>query len=168
MSEQSTDPKAVVLALVLQEIHGTQQVLLGRKLTGFGAGNVVAPGGKVELEESARQAASRELAEETSLSTPAELLMHRATVRFRFPARPASDMDCEVFTANEFSGTPRPSSELDARWFDVEDLPLDQMWQDADHWLPKIIHGEQFTATVVMAEDNLGVQRVEFNYWQQP
>ncbi len=153
------------MTLILREAAGEQEVLLGRKLTGFGKGNVVAPGGKVESGESSRQAAARELAEETSLLVSSEQLEHRATVLFRFPARPASDMDCEVYLTSEFRGDARTSTELEVQWFNVKELPLQKMWQDADHWLPRIIEGERFTATVVMAEDNLGVQQVQFSDW---
>lgn len=159
------EPRAVVLALVIRETTAGKEVLLGKKLTGFGAGNVVAPGGKVEPGEDDAEAAVRELEEETSLHADIAHLKHCATVLFRFPARTASDMDCQVFSTTRFTGTATSSNELEVQWFDVERLPVEQMWQDADHWLPRIIGGEEFTATVVMAEDNVGVERVEFSLW---
>lgn len=155
----------VVLVLVLREQAEQQQVLLGRKLTGFGAGNIVAPGGKVERGETALAAAKRELFEETFLQVQCQDLQHRATVLFRFPARPLSDMNCEVFVTHTYAGQLSASTELDACWYDVASLPTQAMWQDAQHWLPRIISGEKFTATVIMKQDNLGVDRVESTSW---
>lgn len=159
------EPRAVVLALVTRETPTGREVLLGKKLTGFGAGNIVAPGGKVDPGEGDVEAAVRELEEETSLRTEVEQLKHCATVLFRFPARPASDMDCQVFSTTSFTGTAASSTELEVQWFDTECLPAEQMWQDADQWLPRILAGEELTATVVMSNDNVGVDRVEFSTW---
>lgn len=165
MNVKKTHPQPVVLMLVLRGQGKAQEVLLGRKLTGFGAGNMVAPGGKIEPGEQAVAAAVRELEEETSLRVDAGQAAHRATILFRFPARPASDMDCQVFVATGYEGEPAASGELEPRWHRVDALPAKQMWQDAEHWLPRIIGGEMFTATVIMAPDNLGVERVEFSSW---
>ena len=165
ITQPRSHPQPVVLALVLSGQGEQQQVLLGRKLTGFGAGNIVAPGGKVDPGESALDAAVRELWEETALQVHPQDMQHRATVHFRFPARPLFDMDCEVFLAHIYSGVATASAELDAQWHYVSQLPTQSMWQDAQHWLPRIISGERFTATVIMAPDNLGVERVVSSDW---
>ncbi len=165
MKVKRTHPQPVVLMLVLRGFGAQREVLLGKKLTGFGAGNVVAPGGKIEPGELASGAVVRELKEETSLTVDVSHPVHRATILFRFPARPASDMDCQVFWATSFRGEPVASGELEPQWYPVNALPVEDMWQDAEQWLPRIIAGEMFTATVLMAPDNLGVQRMEIRHW---
>lgn len=165
MSPNKAHPQPVVLMLVLRGQGEQQEVLLGRKLTGFGAGNMVAPGGKIEPGEQAAAAAVRELEEETGLQVTEDDPVHRATILFRFPARPASDMDCQVFLASSYRGEPVASEELEPRWYPVGELPVEYMWQDAEHWLPLIIGGETFTATVIMAQDNLGVESVQISPW---
>lgn len=162
---ERTGPQPVVLILVLRETDAGTEVLLGRKLTGFGAGNIVAPGGKIEPGELPGQAAIRELQEETSLRVEPAHARHRASILFRFPARPRSDMDCHVYTTTQFAGRPARSRELNTCWYPVSALPVEHMWQDAEHWLPRIVAGERFTATVVMKDDNLGVERVSFRPW---
>ena len=165
MNPTSSQPQPVVLMLLLRSAPSGTEVLLGRKLRGFGAGNIVAPGGKIEPGEQADAAAIRELFEETSMSASEADSDHRATVRFRFPSRPLSDMDCQVFTATVFDGHPVASDELDPRWYPISQLPGKHMWQDAADWLPRIIDGQRFTATVVMAQDNVAVETISYRYW---
>lgn len=92
-------------------------------------------------------------------------LEHRANIGFRFPASPRSDMDCQVFVASVFTGQPAASGELDARWYPATALPVREMWQDAERWLPLLLDGQRFTATVLMAHDNLGVATLRIQQW---
>lgn len=159
-------PQPVALTLLTRDTtRGRQEVLLGLKLRGFGAGNMVAPGGKLEPGELPVQAAARELQEETGYQVSTEDLTHVATIRFRFPAQPLADMDCQVFAASRFGGELTSNAELRPQWFGTDALPVQRMWQDAARWLPRILEGERFTATVQMATDNLQVDGVDFELW---
>jgi ADP-ribose pyrophosphatase YjhB (NUDIX family) len=53
--------------LVLRAEHGCREVLLARRLTGYGRGEYALPGGKKKPRETAQECAKRELAEETGL-----------------------------------------------------------------------------------------------------
>ena len=136
-----------VLMLVLRGQGERQEVLLGRKLTGFGAGNMVAPGGKIEPGEQAAAAAIRELEEETGLQVTEGAPVHRATILFRFPVRPASDMDCQVFLATSYQG------EL---WLEGVHIPeyINGNWTNhAAHRRRKLLlHREQIDKLVAKAE----------------
>ncbi len=161
--------RAVVLCFVFRSHPGTgkRQVLLGLKKTGFGAGNVVAPGGKVEAGESEADAASRELCEETGLDVPAGALTRLGTIDFVFPASPASDMRCAVFTvplsAVRTVVEPRECDELAPEWHDVDALPFERMWDDARHWLPKVMAGEPFNVTLTLNPDNVTLASAVFS-----
>lgn len=133
-------------------------VLLGHKKTGIGAGNVTGIGGKLEPGEEPRQAAARELAEEAGVRVDADALTYMAQLWFAFPARPAWDMTVSVFTATEWTGEPAESAEIASRWFPVNALPFDQMWDDARHWLPSVLAGQWVTATFSYADDCRTVQ----------
>ena len=153
----ATAPVQVVLCLPI--LHGLtgRQVLLGLKQRGFGAGHVVAPGGKIEPGESPAQAAARELHEETSVLTDPATLEPVARVYFRFPANPQADMDCQVFMTSEFSGMAEPSDELIPGWYPIGHLPLSQMWEDSPLWLNRLFSGERFDALVRLGDDNESV-----------
>ena len=84
-----------------------EYVLLGRKKTGLGAGNITGVGGHVEPGETASQAAARELKEETGVAVDAGALLLMAELAFAFPTRPSWDQTISVFTATEWDGEPR-------------------------------------------------------------
>lgn len=134
--------RIVSLILVCREHEGRQQVLLGEKLRGFGAGRVVAPGGTASDGECPNQAASRELAEETGLTIAAEDLTALGQIRFDFLGKPEAALFAHVFLAQHEGNEPQDSDELASRWFDVADLPFDLMWPDSALWLPDALASE--------------------------
>ena len=158
-------PTRVVLCLPIRRGSEGAQVLLGLKRRGFGAGRIVAPGGKIEPGENPRDAAVRELFEETSLVAETASLSPAARVYFRFPRNRAADMDCTVFLTTVFSGPAVPSAELVPAWYPVGDLPLAGMWDDSALWLGRILAGERFDALVRLAADNAAVDRFATIDW---
>jgi 8-oxo-dGTP diphosphatase len=133
---------------------GVREVLLGYKKTGLGTGKVVGLGGHVEPGESPAEAAAREAKEESGICVEAGSLTYLAHVTFLFPAHPSWDMDVEIFTTADWVGQAAESDEIRPQWFPVAALPFDRMWQDAAHWLPRVLAGERLTATFTYADDN--------------
>lgn len=137
------------------------QVLLGRKKRGFGQGRIVGPGGKLEAGERPIAAAAREVAEETGLRVAQENLTEVAQITYRFPARPAWDQDATVFMSDRWTGQPTESDEIDPRWWRVDELPLDEMWDDARYWLPKVLAGERVRVAAVFSSDCATVSTID-------
>ena len=144
----------VTLCFLLREGSAGQEVLLGLKKTGMGAGKVVGIGGHVEPGESIVAAICREVAEETSLTIQAMDLVPAGTVEFVFPAKHTWDMFTTVFLCRQFAGEPQESSEIAPRWYPIAELPHAQMWADAVHWLPAFLAGERGHWRVVLNHDN--------------
>jgi 8-oxo-dGTP diphosphatase len=132
---------------------GRRQVLLGHKKTGLGCGKIVALGGHVEDGESPADAAAREVKEESGIQVAPDSLREAAQVTFLFPVCPRWDMIAFVFTGAEWAGEAMETPEIRPEWFDVTDLPLDRMWDDAEHWLPRVLAGERLGARFTYAED---------------
>jgi 8-oxo-dGTP diphosphatase len=132
---------------------GGRQVLLGYKKTGLGTGKIVGLGGHVEDGESPAEAAAREVKEESGIHVAPDALLEVAHVTFLFPACPRWDMVVSVFTSAEWTGEPAETTEIRPEWFGVTGLPLTRMWDDARHWLPRVLAGERLSATFSYAAD---------------
>lgn len=135
------------------------RVLLGHKKTGFGAGKIVDVGGKLEPGETAEEAAVRELFEETGLRATA--WRDAGLVVHAFTDHPELDLHVRVFVVEEWEGEPAESDEVRPEWFDVADLPLPRMWQDAPHWLPTVLAGGTVSLNFSFAADGETLARVE-------
>lgn len=154
----------VTLCFLLRERpdDGTE-VLLGLKKTGFGVGKIVGLGGHVEAGETDAEAACREVFEEAGVVVHQEDLLDVGTVEFVFPARPDWNMSTRLFTARRWAGDPVESSEIIPEWFLASALPLDRMWQDAEHWLPAALTGSVVDAVITLNEDNETVASAEYS-----
>lgn len=155
-----TTPKATCLCLLTREAGAGAELLLGVKKRGFGAGRLVAPGGRIEPGESAPEAAVREVREESGLAVALADLRSAGHIRYRFPARPEWDLTITVFTADRFEGEPRASDEIDPAWHAVASLDYGAMWDDARYWLPGVLAGERVDALITFAADNATVAAV--------
>ena len=154
----------VTLCFLLRERPGIgPEVLLGLKKTGFGVGKIVGLGGHVEAGETDAQAACREVYEEAGITVLEEDLRDAGLIEFVFPARPEWNMSTRLFTSRRWAGDPVESSEIVPEWFLVSALPLERMWQDAEHWLPAAVDGGVVEAVITLNEDNETVASAEYS-----
>ena len=129
--------KKVVATLCL--ITKDDEILLGMKKRGFGEGRWNGFGGKVSEGESIAAAALRELKEESGI----EALGHRKKAEFLFTFKDKNwSMEVHVFHITDYQGEPMESEEMLPRWFKLEDIPYDEMWDDDKHWVPLFIAGK--------------------------
>lgn len=141
------------------------EVLLGFKKIGFGAGKYNGPGGKVEAGETVATAAIRELEEETGIKICKKDLQQMGHLTFLFPAKPSWNQVVHVFVVTTWEGTPTESTEMKPVWFKVDDIPFERMWKDGAHWLPRILAGERIRARFTFGEDNETIKEIEIETW---
>ena len=127
------------------------RVLLGLKKRGFGAGKWNGFGGKVE-DESVREAAARELAEECGLHAHPDDLIDAGVLEFSLPD---VDLQVHIFRAERFSGTVKSSEEMEPRWYRVAEIPYASMWEDDYHWLPYVLEGRVVSGTFIFEGDRI-------------
>ncbi|SFU09492.1 8-oxo-dGTP diphosphatase [Arthrobacter sp. ov118] len=153
----------VTLCFLLRDDATGQQVLLGMKKTGLGLGKIVGLGGHVEPGETYAEAACREVFEEAGVVVREEDLRAVGLIEFVFPARPEWNMSTRLFTTRHWTGDPVESQEIIPEWFQVTCLPLERMWQDAEHWLPLALGEGAVEAVITLNADNETVASAEYS-----
>jgi 8-oxo-dGTP diphosphatase len=142
---------------------GRAEVLLGRKKTGLGSGNIVGLGGKIEPGETALDAIVREIEEESGLVVAPGDLTEMGLVKFAFPYRENWSQDSTVFVGSRFAGVPAESDEVAPEWFPLDELPLGGMWDDAKYWLPGVLAGHPVLGDFTFGPDCATVSSYELH-----
>lgn len=152
----------VCVTYLLRETSAGTEVLLGRKKTGLGEGNLVGPGGKLEPGESPVDAAVREVREEVGVSIRPQSLLLVGELTYPFTHHPTFSQKSWAFVCREWKGEPAESDELAPEWHLLADIPLDRMWDDAKHWLPQALAGQFVRATFIFGVDARTVESSDF------
>lgn len=134
--------KLLTLCLVLDG----KNVLLGMKKRGWGEGRWNGFGGKVEQGEEIEEAARRELFEEAGIH--AYDLNKKGVVEFEY-LDTGDNMEVHIFMACDYTGSPVESEEMFPKWFNVQEIPFDQMWPDDLYWLPVFLKNKNFKGKFV-------------------
>ena len=106
--------------------------------------------GGVELGETIRTAAARELYEESGIQALPQDLEKVAVVDFHNTKTDSTIFRCRVhvFLAPVWSGEVKETSEMRTpTWFPILKLPLDEMMPADWVWLPLVFEGRKITAS---------------------
>lgn len=125
-------------------------ILLAMKKRGFGEGRWNGVGGKIEPGETVAEAMIREAEEEVSVS-PLEF-KPVGHLEFKFPDG-MTDMAVDVFLCTAWDGEPLETEEMAPRWFKIQDIPYDEMWEDDRFWLPQVLEGKLVRGEFVFDAD---------------
>ena len=138
-SEGAEEPsKRLTLGVV--RVTKREEVLLGRKKRGFGAGKWNGFGGKAEAGESPLECMQREMLEETGarMDDP-----KRVAVFLYVYGGELGVFEVHVFVAEglEANAPPRETDEMAPAWFPLARVPFDDMWPDVRLWWPLVFGG---------------------------
>lgn len=129
-----------------------KNVLLIHKKRGFGNGKWNGPGGKTKNGESLEDCVKRELKEEVGL-VPLDI-QNRGVLNFYFGKnKDEVDWIVHVFVAHKYDGVLTESEEAYPKWFDINDVPYDHMWEDDKIWLPHVLDGKGIKGSFIFSED---------------
>jgi 8-oxo-dGTP diphosphatase / 2-hydroxy-dATP diphosphatase len=122
-------------------IHEKNKVLLGLKKRGFGQGRWNGFGGKVNLKETTKDAAKRELLEETTIKV--SKLNKIGILKFSWVGKD-ENLEVHIFKVKEFFGRPKETEEMKPRWFPVDKIPFKKMWSDDQYWFKHFLVSKKF------------------------
>jgi len=147
--------KNLTLCLVRQD----NQLLLGYKKKGFGKKRWNGFGGKVERGENLLSAAKRELLEEAGIE--AKVLDKVGEIDFSF-AGSEEKLLVHIFFVQAYKGEIIETEEMRPAWFNIAEIPYDQMWVDDKYWLPLVLDNKKVKANFLLSSptDNKIIKQV--------
>lgn len=144
-------------ATICEIIHDNMILLQFKRLDKFGGGKWNGPGGKLEPDETPYYGIYREVLEETGIRIQSHKLS--GVLDFYLGRKPTPDWSCYIFYTEKFFGKPRDLGEGELRWFNLENIPYDDMWEDDRFWLPLLLEGKKFKGYFIY--DNPGNEIIE-------
>jgi len=128
--------KEYTLVFVIDSVQN--RILLGMKKRGFGSNKWNGFGGKIDVNETVIDAAKRELQEECGLIANEFTFVADNT----FTLADGFQLLVHTFICRDFTGEPKETDEMNPKWFDLDHIPYDTMWDDDKYWLPQMLSGK--------------------------
>jgi 8-oxo-dGTP diphosphatase/2-hydroxy-dATP diphosphatase len=140
-------PKILTLCLTREE----GKILLGMKKRGFGEGRWNGFGGKVEEGETIIEAAIREMEEESGLI--AEELKEVGVTTFQF-LDTGKLLEVHIFDVLKYRGEMIETEEMSPKWFNLDEIPFEDMWADDIYWIPLFLKRNKFKGHFVFKDND--------------
>lgn len=157
------DMRQASLCLLVRENGNDKEILLAMKKRGFGKGRWNGVGGKPDLEkgENVLDSAIRETEEEIGIKikNPEKV----AVMDFYFPEQPKEkdwDQQVHLYLIREWEGEPIETEEMLPRWFKIQEIPFDEMWDDDRHWLPHVLEGKKLKAKFYFDKEDKIIKKI--------
>lgn len=147
----------MVIEATICHVIRDRRLLLKKANRGFSLGKWNAPGGKSEPGEEPEECARREVLEETGLRV--SKLFYHGTLTFVMDGGKTLHTRAHLFSTSKVRGRARSSDEGPVKWFPLDGLPLDEMWDDDQFWIPLMLRGIRFDATFTYDTANRHVTR---------
>ncbi len=130
------------------------EILLAMKKRGFGTGKWNGVGGKIEPNETIEQALVRETQEEINVTPLKYSKVAEQDFLMNVDTDKPNHMYVNVYVCSQWQGEPIESEEMAPKWYNISDIPYDDMWQDDPHWLPQVLDGKKIVGDYTFASDD--------------
>jgi 8-oxo-dGTP diphosphatase len=153
--DQYLATKPLLTKAVVGLIHRDNQVLLGlrKKVSNnLGQSIIAGIGGKLDGEETNEQALVRELHEEINVTVTGYSDVGKAI--FLFPDQPKWNQDVEVYLIDSWIGEPQETEVIKPTWYNINQLPTTQMWEDNIYWIYNALNKKHFEAIFMFDKDS--------------
>jgi len=128
----------------LCEIIKGNKILLKKANRGVSKGKWNGLGGKIEDGENILENVLREVREEAGIKLK-ELKNHGKIIFFQ-GSRDNIFGIVYLFSSKDYEGEIRESEEGELKWFYLNEIPFDEMWEDDKIWLPLLLNDKKFDA----------------------
>jgi 8-oxo-dGTP pyrophosphatase MutT (NUDIX family) len=127
-------------------VFENNKILLGSKKYGNAQGKLNGYGGKIEVTDgSVKEAGLRELKEETGIEVK-RIEIH-AVLNMEWSKNQRASIF--LFKAYGVKNSPRESKEMTVKWFDIENIPKERMWESDKYWFDLVLQERKFVADLV-------------------
>lgn len=128
------------------------KILLATKKRGFGVGKFNGVGGKKQENETIYEAMLRETKEEIGV-IPINA-KNVGIIDFDMWLKGENvNEKMYIYLANDFDGEVVESEEMRPQWFNLEEIPYDNMFLDDIIWLPEVLKDNLVKGTCVFSKD---------------
>jgi ADP-ribose pyrophosphatase YjhB (NUDIX family) len=132
-------------------------ICLAMKKRGFGEGKWNGAGGKIgdreEIkDETAKEGAIREMLEEfkVKMINPKQV----GKILFETEGETKECIVSYIFVTEEWEGEPQETEEMRPKWFNVSEIPYDEMWVDDKEWFKILLDQKEFVAKYCFAQND--------------
>ncbi len=141
-------------------INSDGQILLSMKKRGFGVGKWNGAGGKLGPDETAEQAAIREVKEEIGVDVDPKDLEKAGEVLYHNPD-PNWGMYVHIYIVRKWKGEPAESEEMKPQWYEASEVPALNAWADFKYTFPQTISGKKFKADFAYKADGETIENFD-------
>jgi 8-oxo-dGTP diphosphatase len=113
-------------------------------------------GGKVEDGETIEECLEREIFEEIGLKVTEYQKLGQ--MKYINPHNPKWDMEGHFYLITKWSGNPTESEVIDPIWFDLEDVPRENMFSDNKYWIDLLFAGKRFEGVFLFGSEKSQVE----------
>lgn len=135
-------------------LRKNDEILLAMKKRGFGTGHWNGAGGKIELGETVEQAMIRETQEEIEVTPTKYEKVAEHNFLMDVNTQNPYHIYVHAFIAHEWEGEPSETEEMAPKWFNIDEIPYDSMWEDDPIWLPLVLEGKKVIGKYTFNSNN--------------
>lgn len=148
------------LTLIL--VRDGSRILLGKKKRGFGMGRYNGFGGKLIPNETPLESVKRELFEEAQIKV--QNITKIGEINFYLKNNENQDEIhfVHVYLGTDIVGEPEETEEMAPKWFNIDDIPYQDMWPDDIYWYPYALEEIPFSGYCRFSKDNTTIIDYEF------
>lgn len=119
----------------------------------FWKGKWNGPGGKLDDGETLEECMIRETKEEFGIDIIPENMKKVWEFSWRNKANEEQNHYVHIYLIDDFEWVPTESEEMLPKWFDLENMPVEDMWKEDVLWLPRIFAWEYIEYEIIYGTD---------------